>query len=126
MNMLSKICTVLMLTGAVSLMAADGDNTGTNTTPSGGKGGPRTERGERGPHGPRGGHGGPGGGNFSFMVCPNCHHRLIVLAPGGRGGHGGREGREGGERGPRGGRRGPGPGRKGAPQQKPQTDTQEK
>ena len=88
MNTLSKICTVFMLVGATSLFAAEGETgTAATTTPSGGRPGPRMQG--------RGGHHGPGGGNFSFMICPNCHHRLIVLAPGGHGGHGGRDGRDG-------------------------------
>ena len=99
MKTLFRICTVLMFAGTASLMAADEE-------PAKGTRGPRMqERGERGPrgeHGPRGGH-----GRFSMLICPNCHHKLIVLAPDGRG-HGGREGREGREwRGGRGGKRGP-------------------
>ena len=115
MNTLSKFFTTLMLAGATSLMAADTTPAAKDNGTAGGNGGPRMH--ERGNHGPRGGH-----GRFSMLICPNCHHRLIVLAPDGfgKGGPGGREGR-GGERG---GRRGPG--RRGAPPQKPQTDTQEK
>ena len=121
MNTLSKICTVLMLTGAASLMAAESTADGTTTNTSAGKGGSRTH--ERGDRGPRGGHHGPGG-NFTIMVCPNCRHRLIVLSPDGHGGKGPREGREGREgRGPGRGRRGPG--RKGGAQ-KQQSATEEK
>ena len=115
MNTLSKICTVLMLAGATSLMAAEGDTDKPTAPARGDKGGPGMRE-----RGPRGGHHGPRG-NFTVMECPNCHHRLIVLSPDGHGGRGprgeGREGREGRERGGRPGRRGPG--RKGGAQ-KPQ------
>ncbi len=119
MNTLSKICTVLMLAGATSLMAAEGEANGAKTDVSVGKGGPRTH--ERGDRGPRGGQHGPRG-NFTVMECPNCHHRLIVLSPDGRGGRGPREGGEGREgRGPGRGRRG----RKGGTQ-KPAAEKSEK
>ena len=118
MNTLSKICTVLMLAGATSLMAADGDaNTQKGPGDRGGKGGPRTH--ERGERGSRGDHHGPGG-NFTIMICPNCRHRLIVLSPDGHGGRGPREGREG---------HGPGRGRrerKGGAQKQPSAATAEK
>ena len=113
MNTLSKLCSVLMLAGATSLMAAEGD-TGTATPARGDKGGPGMRE-----RGPRGGHHGPRG-NFTVMECPNCHHKLIVLSPGGHGGKGpgreGREGHDGERRGPRGPRRGKGQKRTEPPQ----------
>ena len=47
------------------------------------------ERGERGGRG--------GSHNYSMLVCPNCHHHLLVLSAPGPGGRGGREGRGFGE-----------------------------
>ena len=78
-----------MFCGALSLMAADGDS-----APGNGKG-------EGGGRGKRWGHGGKG--NVTFLICPNCHHRLVVRAVPDRGkGEGGKEGRDGKEwRGPR-------------------------
>ena len=80
MKTLFRICTALAFCGVLPLLAAEGDS-----APDGGKG-------ESGGHGRRGGHGGKG--NVTFLVCPNCHHRLVVRPASGRGhGPGGKEGR---------------------------------
>ncbi|MBP5530788.1 MAG: hypothetical protein J6Y54_01980, partial [Lentisphaeria bacterium] len=85
MKTLFRLCTALAFCGVLPLLAADGDS----APADGGKG-------ESGGHGKRWGHGGKG--NVTFLVCPNCHHRLVVRSASGRGhGPGGKEGRDGKE-----------------------------
>jgi hypothetical protein len=103
-----RICIALMCCGALSLAAADGD------TASNGGG-----KGETGGHrGPRRG----GKGHVTFLICPNCHHKLVVRAFPGHG-PGGKEGRDGEHRGPRRGGKGRRPeNRQQQPDTPPQTE----